>query len=83
MPCNMRGRSFFRKMNISAFSAVSLLLFSSIMLEAVLKSLSLSTLVEGAQRNLAAVNAKEGSLGWLTFQYSSGLSERRIVGSLK
>ena len=37
-------------MSISAFSAVSRFLFSSKMLDAVLKSLSLSTLAEGAAR---------------------------------
>lgn len=44
--------------NISALSAVSLLLLSSLIMEAALKSLSLSTLVEGAQRNVVAVAAK-------------------------
>lgn len=79
----MRGRFFFRNINISAFSAVSLLLLSLVIMEAVLKSLSLSTLAEGAQRYVVAVIAKEGSLDWLILQYSRGLSESGIVGSLK
>lgn len=48
---NMRGRFFL----LPAFSAVSLLLLSSIIMEVVLKSLLLSTPVEGAQRNVVAV----------------------------
>lgn len=58
----MRGRFFFRKISFSAVSDVSLLLLSSITFEAVLKSLSLSTLGLGAQINLAAMAAREGSL---------------------
>jgi len=64
----MRGRFFFRKIIFSAVSDVSLFLLSLITFEAVLKSLSLSTLVQGAQINLTAVAAREGSRGWFTFQ---------------
>lgn len=48
----MNGRFLFRKIIISAFPAVNLLPLSSI-LEAVLESLTLSTLAQGALRNLA------------------------------
>lgn len=49
------------------------------MLEAVLKILSLPTLVEGAERNFAAVVAKEGNHSLFFPQHSNGLSERWIV----
>ena len=74
---------FLRKISISAFSAVSRFLFSSTMLDAVLNSLSLSTLVEGALRNLTAVAARIGKRAWLFPQYSKGLSLRGIVSSFK
>ena len=53
------------------------------MLDAALNSLSMSTLVPGAQRNFAAVAARVGKRIWLTPQYWNGLSERGTVCSVK
>lgn len=78
-----KGRFFFKKMSISALSPPSLFLLASIMLDATLNSLSLSTLVQGAQRNFAAVAARVGKRIWLTPQYWNGLSERGTVCSVK
>ena len=70
-------------MSISALSPPNLFLLASTMLDATLNSLSLSTLVEGAQRNFAAVAARVGNRVWLTPQYWYGLSERGTVCSVK
>lgn len=77
------GRFLFKKMSVSTFSPDSLFLLSWSMLEAVLNSLSLSTLVEGAQRNFAAVAAREGNRSLFFPQYSNGLSMRWIVLSAR
>lgn len=77
------GKFFFRKNNISALSAVSRLLFSPTTLETVLNNRSLSTLVQGAQRNLTAVAARAGKRCWLILQYWKGLSDRGMVCSAK
>lgn len=72
-----------RKASISALSAVSLFLFSSRMVETLLNSLSLSTLVQGAERYLKAAAAKPGNRWQLTPQYLYGSSVAGIVSSVK
>lgn len=70
------GKFVFKKISIcsSAMSAPSLLLLASRMLLATLKGLSLSTLVLGAKRNLAAARARAGNQAYLTPKYRYGLS---------
>ena len=57
--------------------------FSSTMLETVLNTLSLSTLLQGAQRYFVAVAARQGYLYLLTPQYWYGLSEAVMVFSVR
>jgi len=77
------GKFFLMKTIISALSAVSLFLFSSTMLETVLNTLSLSTLVQGAQRYFVAVAARQGNQDLSTPQYWYGLSEAAMVYSVR
>lgn len=68
------GRFFLRNMSISALSAVRRFLFSSMILDAVLNSLSLPTLAEGALRNFTTTAARRGKRAWLFAQFWKGLS---------
>ena len=77
------SKLFLTKTSISALSGVSLLLFSSIMLETVLNTLSLSTLVQEAQRYFVEVAARKGHRYLLTPQYWYGLSEAGMVFSVR
>lgn len=65
---------FLRNRSISACSAISLLLLSVRMCDTELKSLSLSTLLQGAERYFCAIWARVGNL-------MKGFSERRTLVS--
>lgn len=66
---------------ISAWSGISLFLLSFTICDTELNSLSLSTLLHGAERYLHAILAREGNRTLLTSQYCRGLSLRAIVAS--
>ncbi len=80
--CNS-GVFFLMKRSISAFSHISLFLFSSITFDAAEKRRSLSTLVQGADKYLRAACARAGKRDILLFQNCSGLSFLEMGGSLR
>ena len=77
----VRGRFFLMKRSFSALSAVSLFLFSSTICDTELNSLSLSTLLHGAERYLRDIWARVGNSTLLTPRYCSGLYSREVVVS--